>query len=149
MRQGVTDNPDSINAIFNEAEVLWLALVDDEGPHSVPVNFGIVDGIIYIHSGKKGRKAAALNSGAPVAFSTAVDIEAKVSDMACNQGYTFRSIMGRGIPRLVTDDKEKMAALDSITLKHVGKLLPYHEKVLPMTAVYAIDIETVKGRIKE
>jgi nitroimidazol reductase NimA-like FMN-containing flavoprotein (pyridoxamine 5'-phosphate oxidase superfamily) len=149
MRKGVTDNPEVINDILDRAEVLWLAIIDDEGPHSVPINFGMVDGVIYLHSGKKGRKVAAFNSGAPVAFSTVVDIEAKTSDTACSQGYAFRSIMGRGIPRLVTDDKERMVAFDAITLKHVGKLLPYNEKLLTMTAVYAIDIETIKGRIKE
>ena len=149
MLKGVTDSPEVINAILDKAEVLWLAIVDDEGPYSVPVNFGMVDGVIYIHSGKKGRKVAAFDSGAPVAFSTVVDIEAKTGDMACSQGYKFRSVMGRGTPRLVTDDKERMAGLDSITLKHVGKLLPYNKKVLTVTAVYAIDIETIKGRIKD
>ena len=149
MRKGVTDNPEVINAILDEAEVLWLALVDDHGPHCVPVNFGMVDGVIYLHSGKRGRKVAALNSGAPLAFSTVVDIESKESDMACDQGYRFRSIMGRGIPRLVTDEAERMAGLDAITLKHAGKLLPYNEKMLAITAVYAIDIESIQGRIKE
>lgn len=149
MRKGVSDDPKLIADIMDKAEILWLALVDDEGPHSVPVNFGMVDGVIYIHSGKKGRKVTALNTGAPVAFSAVVDIESKDADMACDRGYRFRSIMGRGTPRLVEDEKERLAGLDSITMKHAGKLLPYNEKMLAITAVYAIDIETVKGRIKE
>jgi len=149
MRKGVTDKPEVINGVLDEAEVLWLALVDDEGPHSVPVNFGMVDGVIYIHSGKKGRKVAAFDSGAPVAFSAVVNIETKTSDMACDQGYTFRSIMGRGTPRLVENEEDRIAGLNAITLKHVGKLLPYNKKMLAITAIYAIDIESIKGRIKE
>ena len=148
MRKGVSDDPQLINDILDRADILWLALVDDEGPHSVPVNFGMVDGVIYLHSGKKGRKVNALNSGSPVAFSTVVDIETKDADTACAQGYSFRSIMGRGIPRLVEDEKERIAGLDAVTLKHIGKLLPYNEKALAMTVIYAIDIETIKGRIK-
>ncbi len=149
MLKGITDNQEVIKEILDKAEVLWLAIVDNEGPYSVPVNFGMVNGVIYIHSGKKGRKVAAFDSGAPVAFSTVVDLEAKTGDTACSQGYRFRSIMGRGTPRLVTDDKKRMAGLDAITLKHVGKMLPYSKKVLTVTAVYAIDILTIKGRIKE
>jgi len=149
MRKGVTDNPEVINDVLDKAEVLWLALVDDEGPHSVPVNFAYKNGIIYIHSGKKGRKADAFNAGSPVAFSAAIDMQMRLGgDTACDQGYYFRSVMGRGTPRL-TEGDEKMLGLDAISFKHIGKQLPYVEKMLPITIVYAIDIETIKGRIKE
>ncbi|MGL1861711.1 MAG: pyridoxamine 5'-phosphate oxidase family protein [Pseudodesulfovibrio sp.] len=149
MRKGVTDNQDVIKDVLDRAEVLWLAFADDEGPHSVPVNFAYTDGKIYIHTGKKGRKADAFNAGSPVAFSAAVDIEMRQGGGdACDQGYYFRSVMGRGTPRL-TDGDEKMLGLNAITVKHLGKQLPYKEKMLPMTLVYAIDIENIKGRIKE
>ena len=45
--------------------------------------------------------------------------------------------------------RDRAGWLDGITVKHLGKLMPYKEKVLPITAVYAIDVETIKGRIKE
>ncbi|WP_419785189.1 pyridoxamine 5'-phosphate oxidase family protein [Pseudodesulfovibrio sp.] len=149
MRKGITDNSAVITDILNRAEVLWLALADEDGPYSVPVNFAVAGDIIYIHSGLTGRKAACLESGAPLAFSTAVDVRRRPGgDDACDQGYHFRSIMGRGTPRLL-EGEEKMAGLDAITMKHLGRMLPYKEKVLPITALYAIDIESVTARVKE
>ncbi len=149
MRKGMTDDPEVIADILNRAEVLWLALTDDQGPYCVPVNFAAGDNVLYIHSGLKGRKAACLNSGAPVAFSTAVDVHMRDGgDDACDQGYHFRSVMGSGRPRLL-DGEEKTNGLDAITRKHLGKLLPYKDKVLPVTAVYAIGIENATARIKE
>jgi len=149
MRKDVTDNTAVIEDILNRAEVLWLALADAEGPYCAPVNFAAGRNVIYIHSGLKGRKAACLESGAPLAFSTAVDVRRRAGgDDACDQGYHFRSVMGRGTPRRLSGD-ELTAGLDAITLKHLGRMLPYKENVLPITAVYAIDIESVTARVKE
>lgn len=149
MKKGVTDDPGTVSAILAEADVLWLALADKNGPHCVPVNFAEESGVIYIHSGRKGRKAACLNSGNTVAFSAAVDIEKKQGgDNACDQGYRFRSVMGSGTPRELEGD-EKMHGLDLITIKHLGRQLPYVDTVLPKTVVYAINIDQATARIKE
>lgn len=148
MRKGVSNNLDLIQDILAKADVLWLAFADSKGPYSVPVNFAEKNGKIYIHSGKKGRKAAALKSGTTLAFSAAVDIEPKTGDMACNYGYNFRSVMGRGTPCLAKGDDIKKA-LNIITMKYAGKLLPYSEKILEATEVYIIEIESAHARIKE
>lgn len=149
MRKGITTDPETVTDILTRADTLWLAIADEQGPYSIPVNFAYVEGVIYLHSGKRGRKAAALDSGAPVAFSTAVDVRMRPGgDDACDQGYHFRSISGRGTPRLADQD-EKMRGLDAITVKHLGKKRPYSEKALPITNVYAIDIDTITARIKE
>ncbi|WP_338669861.1 pyridoxamine 5'-phosphate oxidase family protein [Pseudodesulfovibrio methanolicus] len=149
MRKGVTEDKGVLADILDKAEVVWLALVDDEGPHCVPVNFAVEGDTLFVHSGKRGRKAACLDSGAPLAFSAAVDMELKTSeDNACELGYRFRSVMGRGVPRRLTGD-EKMRALDLITLKYAGRAMPYNEKVLAITGAYAIDMHSATARIKE
>lgn len=149
MRKDVTEDKGVVADILDKAEVVWLALADDDGPHCVPVNFASEGDTLFIHSGKKGRKAACLDSGAPLGFSAAVDMRLKTSDdEACKLGYRFRSVMGGGTPRLLDGD-EKMRALDLITLKYAGRAMPYNEKVLAVTAAYAIDIHSATARIKE
>ncbi|QGY40175.1 pyridoxamine 5'-phosphate oxidase family protein [Pseudodesulfovibrio cashew] len=149
MRKGVTEDREVVEAILEKAEVLWLALVDGDGPYSVPVSFAEEGGVVFIHSGKRGRKAEALKSGGPVAFSCAVDVRMREGgDDACDQGYHFRSVMGRGVPRLA-EGEEKMRGLDLITVKYLGRQLPYVDKVLPITDVWAIDVDTLTARIKE
>lgn len=149
MRKGFTDNAEVISTLLAKAEVLWLALTDEDGPHCVPVNFAEENGVIYIHTGKRGRKVECLNSGNLAAFSAAVDVRMREGgDDACDQGYLFKSVMGNGTPREVDGD-EKMRGLDLITVKYLGKQLPYRDKALPATAVYAIDVKTATARIKE
>lgn len=148
MRKSVSDNVETVKNVLDKAEVLWLALSDDDGPYCVPVNFAEEDGVIYIHSGKKGRKAAILNTEARVAFSAAVDVEAKTGDTICRYGYRFRSVAGNGIPRLLKGE-ETRTGLDVIIRKYAGQLMSYSDKMLAATAVYAIPMENVSVRIKE
>jgi hypothetical protein len=149
MRKGVTEDKSVVAEILDKAEVIWLALADDDGPHCVPVNFAFEGDTLFVHSGRKGRKAACLDSGALLAFSAAVDMQLKPSDdNACELGYRFRSVMGNGVPRPLDGD-EKMRALDLITVKYAGRAMPYNEKVLAVTVAYAIDIRSATARLKD
>ena len=148
MRKSVTSDPEVIKAILDKADYLTLAMVDEEGPYSVPVNFAEKDGVLYLHSGKKGRKLQGLLTGSPLAFSAVVDVEPKTGDNACSYGYKFRSVFGEGTPRLLEGD-EALECLDTITLKYAGELLPYKEKALAVTASFAIDVMSATARIKE
>lgn len=148
MRKGLTEDAVVIADILKEADVIWLALTDEDGPHCVPVNFAHEGNVIYIHTGQRGRKAACLDSGKRVAFSAAVDVRMrKGGDDACAQGYLFRSVMGSGLPRKV-EGEEKMRGLDLLSAKHLETMLPYDEKLISITMVYAIDIDTATARVK-
>jgi len=148
MRKSVNSDPELIKDILDKAEFITLAMCDGEGPYSVPVNFAEEDGVIYMHTGKKGRKFAHLEAGAAVSFSAVVDLQPKTGADACAYGYKFRSVIGEGTPRRLEGD-EAVKGLDVITMKYAGKLLPYNEKVLAVTAVYSIDVDSATARIKE
>lgn len=153
MRKDVTDDPQAVADILNQAEYAALALVDEDGPYSVPVNFGYEAGVLYLHSSKKGRKAEALRraaaAGSRVAFSAAVDLEMKTGELACQWGYKFRSVLGSGLVRLLEDPKAQLAALGVIMKKYAGSdTFPYDEKLLGITLVAAIDVDRATARLK-
>lgn len=154
MRKDVTTDPQAIADILDRAEYASLALVDEEGPYSVPVNFAFANGVLYLHSGKQGRKVEALRraqaAGAPVAFSAAVDLEMKTGDKACQWGYKFRSVLGSGTVRFLEDPAELLSALGLIMKKYAGgDSFPYDEKSLGHTAVIAIQAAAITARLKQ
>jgi nitroimidazol reductase NimA-like FMN-containing flavoprotein (pyridoxamine 5'-phosphate oxidase superfamily) len=153
MRKDVTDDLAVVAEILNRAEFVTLALVDAQGPYSVPVNAAFEDGVLYLHSSKKGRKALALLQAvadrSPVAFSAAVDLETKTGELACQWGYTFRSVLGSGLVRVVEPCGDKVAALNSLMRKHAGRDdFPYDEGILDKTLVLAIDVDRATARLK-
>lgn len=153
MTKDVTTDAAAVADILNRAEYATLALVDADGPYSVPVNVGYADGVLYLHTGRKGRKCAALRKaeadGTLVAFSAAVDLEMKTGELACQWGYKFRSVLGAGRVRFLASAAEQLAGLGVIMKKYAGKDdFPYDEKILGITEVVAIDVERVSARLK-
>ena len=127
--------------------------MDADGPYSVPVSCAMEAGVLYFHTSKKGRKAAALRlaveQGGRVAFSAAVDLEPKTGDMACKYGCKFRGVLGFGRPRYVEGREQKIAALNTLMRKHAGRDdLPYDDKILEITDVVAIDVDQATARLK-
>jgi hypothetical protein len=154
MRKDVTDDPKAIADVLNRAQFASLALADADGLYSVPVNFAFADGVLYLHSAKKGRKIEALRhaaaEGTRVAFCVATDLEMKTGDRACQWGYKFRSVLGSGTVRILDDPKEAQAALGVIMKKYAGSDdFPYDDKILAATAVVAIQVEGATARLKQ
>ena len=153
MRKDVTDDQAVVAEILNRAEFVTLALADDEGTYSVPVNAAFEDGVLYLHSSRKGRKASALrqaaDQGTRVAFSAAVDLEPKTGELACQWGFKFRSVLGSGLVREVELSGDKVAALNTLMRKHAGRDdFPYDEGILDKTFVVAIDVDRATARLK-
>jgi len=153
MRKDVTDDPKAVADILDRAEYLSLALADDAGLYSVPVNFACADGVVYFHSARKGRKFEALclaeANGVAVAFSAATDLAPKTGEKACQWGYKFRCVLGSGRVRVVRDADECRAGLGVIMKKYAGAdNFPYDEKILAKTAVIALRLETATARLK-
>jgi uncharacterized protein len=153
MRKDVTEDPKAVADVLERCEFVTLALLDGEGPYSVPVSCGFADGVLYFHSSRKGRKMDALrravSEGSRVAFSAAVDLEMKTGDMACQYGYKFRGVLGSGTVRLVEGAEAKIAALNTLMRKYGGRdTFPYDEKILGITEVVAIDVDRVTARLK-
>ncbi|MDR3641415.1 MAG: pyridoxamine 5'-phosphate oxidase family protein [Humidesulfovibrio sp.] len=153
MRKDVTEDWTAVADVLDCAEYLSLALKDEAGLYSVPVNFAYADGMVYFHSARKGRKFEALRRAeaeeTSVAFSAAADLEMKTGAKACQWGYKFRCVLGSGPVRLVESLEEKRAGLGAIMKKYAGAdNFPYDENIFAKTAVVAIRVEKATARLK-
>lgn len=153
MRKDVTSDSAVVAEVLHSAKFVSLALADADGPYCVPVNFALDDGMLYLHSAKKGRKIEALRhaaeSGAAVAFCAATDLAPKTGEKACQWGYTFRSVLGAGRVRILNDPAQALAGLGVIMKKYSGSDdFPYDDKVLAATAVVVIELDWATARLK-
>lgn len=153
MRKDVTSDPVVVAEVLHSAKYASLALADAQGPYCVPVNFAFKDGLLYLHSAKKGRKIEALRqaaqSGAAVAFCAATDLAPKTGEKACQWGYTFRSVLGAGRVRILNDPAQSLAGLGVIMHKYAGSDdFPYDDKILAATLVVVIELDWATARLK-
>ncbi|MCU1375533.1 MAG: flavin-nucleotide-binding protein [Actinomycetia bacterium] len=139
-----------LDAILDEAKWCHLGLVRDGQPVVLPTIHGRLGDIVYLH----GSPAAGFvrQAGAPVCVSVTLVDALVLARAVRNHSMNYRSAVLFGTARLVTDDAEKLAALEAVT-EHVAPgrwsgARPPTEKELQGTAVLALPIDefSVKRR---
>jgi len=140
------NDPAAIERILREAPVLRIALAGDE-PYIVPVNFACADGIIYVHSARRGKKIDMLRRNGRVCFQTDLHAETAESDRACQWGMKYLSVIGAGEAFISDDEAEKRKALGLIMEKYSGRGdWTFEEKELSGVLVIKIRIDSLTGK---
>jgi len=136
---------EKVETFMKKAVVARLAMCVDNKPYVVPVNFGIGEGVLYFHSGNKGTKVKILSENPFIAFEMDADVEVVRKDDACKWSMNYKSIVGSGKVIKLTDPDEKQKGLDRLMEHHApGETFPYQEKMLAVTNVYKIEIESLR-----
>ncbi len=135
--------------ILNNNDVCRIAFKDEDGIYIVPLNYGYEFKdeklILYFHGAKKGRKVSAFETNSEVGFE--IDqkkaLIARDEKLACTYTYQYKSIIGNGIAKVISDKDEKRRAFE-ILMKHVAKRegLEFNEAVMGITLVMKIEVTT-------
>ncbi|MFW6209168.1 MAG: pyridoxamine 5'-phosphate oxidase family protein [Spirochaetota bacterium] len=141
-------NPDQAYKELTHGEYGVLGLVDEDGqPYTLPLNYCVEQQTIFFHAATEGRKLCCLAAEARVSFSV-VTHHAVQSDKFTTY---YRSVHVSGRARMIDRSAEKRRALILLAEKYspgyetsAGE---YIEKAVEHTAVCAIEIETLTGKL--
>lgn len=136
-----------IEEVIACAQVCHLALLDGDWPYLVPLSYGYREGVLYLHSAPAGLKIELLRRNPQVCFEMEADVALLPAQSACGFGMRYRSVIGRGVARLIAEPEAKAAALDVI-MAHYGAVGPhtYDPAMLQRTLIIAIDIIALTGK---
>jgi len=137
---------DSI-AILNRGTSGVLAVSgDDEYPYAVPLSYVYHGSKLYFHCAKTGHKLDAIVRNNKVSFCV-ID-----ADQVVPQEYTtyFRSVIIFGRARILNDEGEKRAALETLAAKYSpneeqGRLQEI-DKLFNQTCLVEIEIDHMTGK---
>ncbi len=135
-----------IEEILHKANILRIALCENDTPHIIPVNFGYNQRAIYIHGSKKGKKIDILNRNNNISFEVEIDTELVRSEKACGYTMKYKSVIGFGKAFFVYDFKEKKKALDTIMSHYSTGFFDYPLEIIEKTCIIRIDIESMTGK---
>ncbi|HJO95720.1 MAG TPA: pyridoxamine 5'-phosphate oxidase family protein [Victivallales bacterium] len=138
-----------IERIIKKSIAFRLAMCDNNIPYLIPLCFGYKDNIIYFHSMNRGKKLKILKKNSKVCFEFDNDLRVISHAKACSWNMNFNSVVGTGTATLIEDIDEKKKALDIIVNQYSDKEYKYPDKVLNITSVFKIDIESISGRLSE
>ncbi|MBN1401107.1 MAG: pyridoxamine 5'-phosphate oxidase family protein [Anaerolineae bacterium] len=135
-----------IEAIIAEARVCHLGLCDGAEPYVVPVSFGYLDGSVYIHSARQGRKLDLLRRNPQACVEFALEDALRQGERACDWGLSYRSVIGWGRAALIEDPEAKAAGLNAIMAHYGGAPEQYTPAELDRVALIRIDLERIRGK---
>ena len=145
----ITD-PAELQYVLEKAQICRIGMVDDGEPYVVPMNFGLGENCLYLHSSQKGRKAEAMRRNPLVCFEMEVDVALVEAELPCKWTAHFRSIIGTGTAVFLEDRQEKLDGLAAIMAhysdRYAGPEPGFNESVVDITAVIRIDIRSMTGK---
>ncbi len=137
---------EEIEKILMQSHVCHLAMVDEDKPYLVPMNFGYSDGCLFFHCAKQGRKIDLIKKNPNICFEVETLIRFKKAQIACDWGVEFKSVIGSGKAQFLEDSKEKKNALNIIMSHYSDRLFEYPDEMLEKTLVIKVVIDEMTGK---
>lgn len=143
--------PERIDELINSCSCCRLGLVDGDKPYIVPLNFGYVrqgeKRFFYFHGAKEGRKMDLVRQNRCAGFELDTDHRLRQGETACSYSFGYRSVIGAGTVREVTDRGEKRRALACIMAHYSDRTdWEFPDAALDKTAVIALEVEELSAK---
>jgi nitroimidazol reductase NimA-like FMN-containing flavoprotein (pyridoxamine 5'-phosphate oxidase superfamily) len=132
-----------IEGYIDQAKVCRIGLLDGDEAYIVPMNFGHVDGCLFFHSAKAGRKIELIRRNGRASFEIDIDLGLVTDPDAYRCTNHFISVMGTGPIELVEDEAERMKGLRALMDHYTSEMYRMNSKCTDRTAVIRLRIETI------
>jgi len=126
-----------------------LAISTTDGPYAVAVNHLYLEGNIYFHSAREGRKIEALRSDPRLCFLVDEVGPQVIFEGGCGISQIYESVVCFGKAEFVEDPAEKRRILECMVRKFVTgdqPLPPLKDEKIEKTAVVKIAVESMSGK---
>lgn len=139
-------------AMISQCKVCRLGLWDGEEVYVVPLNFGYEerDGALHLffHCAREGRKLDILRNNPKAAFEMDGNHLLVEGNTPCQYGYSYCSVMGRGMVEILEKDAEKIHALNRIMLHQTGREAVLTPSMARTVCVLRLKAESVSGKLR-
>lgn len=133
---------DGIKFILNLCKTCHVAMCNEDEIYIVPLSFGYeIDGntlTLYFHSAQEGKKIDILKKNNKVCFEMCNEGELIHSEIPCNSGYYFSSVIGNGEVYFIENPAEKCKALSVMFTHQTGKDINFTKQQAASVCVYKI-----------
>jgi nitroimidazol reductase NimA-like FMN-containing flavoprotein (pyridoxamine 5'-phosphate oxidase superfamily) len=142
---------ETIHGILDEALICHLAFATDDGPVAIPTIHARVGDVLYLHGSHASRMMREAVGGTVSVTATIVDGIVAARSLF-HHSLNYRSVVVFGVPRVVEDPNERIAAFRAVT-EHI---LPgrWDEARRPSvkedkgTKLLAIDIREASAKVR-
>jgi uncharacterized protein len=138
--------------ILDEAFVCHVGFIIDAQPYVIPTGYGRIGDRLYIHGSAASRMLRSISGGIPICVTVTLVDGLVLARSAFHHSINYRSVIIFGTATLVSDLREKMAALETFT-EHIipgrwSEVRKPNEQELKATTVLVLALEEVSAKIR-
>lgn len=143
-----------IEAVIRSCDCCRIAFSAPAGAYIVPMNFAYEPreplGVFYFHGAGQGRKVRLIAEAPTVGFELDCDHALKLSERACGYSFFYKSVIGTGVIRPVSDAEEKAHALCAI-MRHYSpqQSWAFTPAQTESVAVFRLDVQHISCKIHQ
>jgi len=135
----------AVHAVLDQGLIAHVGFVDHDRPVVIPMVYGRVGDLFYLHGARAARFAKVMGAGVPVCVTVTLTDGIVVGRSAFHCSMNYRSVVLHGEARLVSDPVEAESAMAAVT-DHLlpgrwAESRPMIDKELRATAVLRVEIE--------
>jgi len=139
--------------ILDEGFICHVGFVVDGQPYVIPTGYGRSGDNLYIHGSAASRMLRNLDRGIPVCMTVTLLDGLVLARSIFNHSMNYRSVVVLGIAEAVTDPKEKMEALHTLS-EHIipgrwAESRQPNEKELKATLALKLPMEEFSAKVRQ
>ena len=101
---------------------------------------------LYFHGAKVGKKVELLKENHSIGFEMDCDHELIEDKNPCEYSYKYSCIIGKGKVTMISNDTEKIKALNCLMKHQTGNTFEFNEKMLGSILVYKIIVDDFSAK---
>nr|WP_062341349.1 pyridoxamine 5'-phosphate oxidase family protein [Herbidospora sakaeratensis] len=148
--RGRTDRAE-LHAVLDAGLICHLGVIADGSPMVIPTGYGRIGDTLYVH-GSTGARSLRTAPGETICVTVTHLDGIVLARSVFHHSVNYRSAMIYGVPRLVTDEEERMAGLAAITEQLAPGQWDYarlpNRKEMAATAVLALSLEEASVKMR-
>ncbi|PTL85827.1 pyridoxamine 5'-phosphate oxidase family protein [Vitiosangium sp. GDMCC 1.1324] len=141
-----------IHAILDEGLVAHVGVTVEGQPYVLPMVYGRIGRNLYLHGASVSRLARQLAQGVPVCLTVTLLDGLVLARSAFHHSANYRSVVALGTAVLVTDEGEKLRALEAITDHALrgrwAEVRAPNAQELKATSVLRLPLEEASAKIR-
>jgi Predicted flavin-nucleotide-binding protein len=147
------ESTNELLAVIDACQVMRIGMYDEDGVYILPMNFGYTfedDKLtFYIHGALEGKKLDLIKQNHKVGFELDCDHKLIEGKVACQYGFHYSSIVGKGIAKVITDPQEKIKGMSILMKSMTGKDFEFNEKLVSIVSVIKITATEFTGKRRD
>jgi nitroimidazol reductase NimA-like FMN-containing flavoprotein (pyridoxamine 5'-phosphate oxidase superfamily) len=144
-------NHERMEAAIKACDICFVGMADTDGtPYVLPMNFGYLDGVVYLHSAQEGRKIELLerNPNVCITFCPVHQLVKQHPEVACSYSMHFISVIAWGKVAFEDDFDKKTEMLHIFMKQYSDRMFRYAAPAIRNVKLWKVTLENISYKEK-